>query len=152
MAWVCRPLKQRFIEYSIKKLQEEQTVDNRIFCRNIVHIHPRAFPAIHKVLAILLCALLTPPVSDPRLFSFRLALVLHGSRPLVVLVQRVEVLDVRLPVLLEIAHNGELARRRVLCRRHGRRGERRVVLVVVFKKKGRRWRCGKSVVCLQDGK
>ena len=77
-------------------------------------------------------------IADPRLLSLHIVTIIfvfQRSRPLVVLVERVKILDVRLPVLFEITQNGELARGRVLCRWCGRSCQRRVVLVVVYEKK-----------------
>jgi len=97
--------------------------DGVVFCYHIVRVHRlRAFHAIRgkgeRLAAILLSLTLTPTVSssssssgaDSGLLSLRLAFVLDRSRSLVVLVQSVEVLDVRLSVLFEIAQHGELAR------------------------------------------
>ena len=126
-------------------------MDDGIFVRqrHVLRIQSRAFHAIHgEVLLLLLPILLrllllllllteTPSVgitavaiADSRLLSFRsvIIFVFYRSRPLVVLVESVKVLDVRLLVLFKVTQNGELARGR---RWGGRSRQRRVVLVVV---------------------
>jgi hypothetical protein len=103
-----------------------QTIDGGIVFRHHPHLRIQswAFHAMNGEVLLLLLAILlslsllteteTPSanavaVADPGLLSFRVAFVLRRSRPLVVLVERVEVLDVRFPVLFEIAQNGEFA-------------------------------------------
>lgn len=142
-----------------------QTIDDGIFVRqrHVLHIQSRAFHAIHGevllLLPILLCLLTETPsvaiaaaaIADPRLLSFRsITFVFHRSRPLVVLVEGVKILNVRLPVLFEITQNGELARGRRWC---SRSCQRRVVLVVVYRggeeaKRQRESRCERGCCCL----
>lgn len=121
----------------------------------MLHIQSQAFHAIHGEVLLPLPILFYLPaetpstgagIADLRLFSLRIiSFVFHRSRPFVVLVERVKILDVRLPVLFKIAQNGELTRGRVLCRWCGRSCQGRVVLVIVYG--GRRCEEVEKILC-----
>jgi hypothetical protein len=130
MAWVFRPLESSNEHTRRMKEEKEQTVDGGIvlwWCIPAdIHIYPRSCtchlrPTFH--IAIRRLALVPP--DNPRQLPLRRAvrlgrILFERSRALLVLIQRVEILDVRLPILLKVAKHGKLARRCVLRRGYSR--------------------------------